>query len=239
MNSTKIINARKFIAILALMAGALHADELPNQEKAIDSRRTYETTEWLSFRVEDVDKSDLPRILLIGDSICGSYTEGVKHFLAGKATVSQLGTSKAICLPEYFDEIRMALRASQYAVIHFNNGLHGWGYSEAEYAKNLGELVKLLKTSTPNAKLIWATTTQLRSGSPPYNEFSPNNARVKARNAIAAEIMARNDIPSDDLYSLMEPHHNMLSDGTHYKKDGNDIITNKVIACIAKALKSE
>ena len=231
---------QNLVCLLILLAvttgGSACAADPASVDTLPGTKSTYEATEWLSYRVNDADKTNLPRVLLIGDSICGSYTSGAIQCLKGKAYVSQLGTSKAICLPEYFEEIRMALRQSHYAVIHFNNGLHGWAYSEAEYGRNLAKLVELLKTEAPGAKLVWATTTQLRSSPAPFEKFAPNNDRVIARNAIAAEIMARNGIPTDDLYTLMVPHPHLLSDGTHYTPEGNAIISPQVNACLLKAL---
>ena len=88
----------------------------------------------------------------------------------------------------------------------------------------------------PNAKLIWASSTQLRSGPPLYEQFQPNNDRVKARNKIAADLMAQQNIPIDDLYTLMEPHHDLLADGTHYKPEGAALLDPQVSQSILKLL---
>ena len=77
-----------------------------------------ESTEWLDYRVYHADKNDLPRVLLIGDSISGQYFDGVVKDLQGKAYVTRLGSSKAIGLPVYFDEVKLALSQYNYAVIH-------------------------------------------------------------------------------------------------------------------------
>ena len=44
-----------------------------------------ERIEWADIWVTDADKSDLPRVLLIGDSITRGYFDGVEKPLAGKA----------------------------------------------------------------------------------------------------------------------------------------------------------
>jgi hypothetical protein len=44
-----------------------------------------ERFEWADIWVTDADKSDLPRVLLIGDSITRGYFDGVEKQLAGKA----------------------------------------------------------------------------------------------------------------------------------------------------------
>ena len=195
-----------------------------------------ESIEWLEYRAFGADRTDLPRVLLIGDSISGQYFEGVVKELKGKAYITRLGTSKAIALPAFFDEIKLALSQHKYSVIHFNNGLHGWGYTESEYGEGLAKWVQVLKTSAPGAKLIWASSTQVRTGSPRFDGFAPNNDRVKARNKIAASLMAQQNIPIDDLYALMEPHHDLLSDGVHYKSEGSALLIPQVAQCILKAL---
>ena len=195
-----------------------------------------ESIEWLEYRVFGADRNDLPRVLLIGDSISGQYFDGVIKGLKDKAHVTRLGTSKAITLPAYFDEIKLALSQYKYSVIHFNNGLHGWGYTENEYGQGLAKLVQFLKTSAPEAKLIWASSTQVRTGPPLFESFAPNNDRVKARNKIAADLMTRENIPVDDLYTLMEPHHDLLQDGVHYKAAGSSLLVPQVTQCLLKAL---
>ena len=44
-----------------------------------------ERIEWADIWVTDADKNDLPRVLLIGDSITRGYFDGVEKQLAGKA----------------------------------------------------------------------------------------------------------------------------------------------------------
>ena len=57
-------------------------------------------------------------------------------------------------------------------VIHFNNGMHGWGYTEEEYTKHFPDLIDTLKKGARGAKLIWATTTPVREASN-FEQFSP------------------------------------------------------------------
>ena len=226
-----IINSLAFLQFLSVATASAQQTSPP--------KIVLESTEWLDYRVFNADKNDLPRVLLIGDSISGQYFPGVVKGLAGKAYVTRLGSSKAICLPAYFDEIKLAVSQYKYAIIHFNNGLHGWGYTEGEYAENLDKLAQLLKSSQPNAKLIWASSTPMRSGPPLFEGIQANNERVKARNKIAADLMARENIPVDDLYSLMEPHHNLLADGIHYKPEGSALLVEQVTKSILKYLQTK
>ena len=195
-----------------------------------------ESTEWLEYRAFHAELNDLPRVLLIGDSISGGYLNGVAQGLEGQAYVTRLGSSKPVSLPAYFDEVRLALSQHSYAIIHFNNGLHGWDYTEEEYAQGLAKLVDYLKANAPQAKLIWASSTQMRTEAPDFAGFEPRNERVKVRNQMAAQQMAQAGIPINDLYALMEPNHALLCDGVHYQAEGNELLVAQVLAFIRQAL---
>lgn len=195
-----------------------------------------ESTEWLEYRAFHAEAGDLPRVLLIGDSISGGYFEGVAKGLEGRAYVTRLGSSKPVSLPAYFDEVRLALSQHAYAVIHFNNGLHGWDYTEEEYAAGLARLIDCLKAGAPGAKLIWASSTPWRTGAPGFAGFEPRHARILVRNRLAAELMGKAGIPINDLFGLMEPRHALLCDGVHYTAEGNAVLAAQVLDVIRKAL---
>lgn len=194
-----------------------------------------ESIEWFEYRVLEAHRNAQPRVLLIGDSISGQYFPGVAEALKGKVYVSRLGSSKSVCLPDHFDEIKFVLSQHKYSVIHFNNGIHGKNYGDEEYRQGLEKLVQLLRTMAPDAKLIWASNTPLRA-KPTYEEFGQYNDLMKARNQAAVEIMKPYGIPVNDLYSLMENHPEMTSDGTHYKKAGAELLAGQVAESILTAL---
>jgi hypothetical protein len=196
-----------------------------------------ERIEWLEIRVNDTNVTDLPRVLLLGDSISGGYFKGVTDELAGKASVARLGTSKSLGDPALFDEIRMVLGQYKFDVIHFNNGLHGWEYTEDDYREAFPKLIALLRQAAPGAKLIWATSTPRRTGAPEYKSFHPGNDRVLARNRIAAGFVAKEGIPVNDLYTLIENHAELTSDGTHYKPEGVALMVKQVTRTILDALR--
>ena len=78
----------------------------------------------------------------------------------------------------------MALDQCRFDVVHFNNGLHGWGYSEEEYQKHFPELAATLRKHAPTATLIWATITPIRQ-SGKLDLITENTRRVQTRNRIA------------------------------------------------------
>jgi hypothetical protein len=88
-----------------------------------------ERIEWADIWVTDANKNDLPRVLLVGDSITRGYFAEVEKHLAGKAYCARLTTSKCVSDPSFADEVQLLLKHYNFAVIHFNNGLHGWGYT--------------------------------------------------------------------------------------------------------------
>ena len=195
-----------------------------------------ESTEWCDMRVFEATQEDLPRVLLIGDSISGGYFQGVANELKGKAYVGRLGTSKSLGDPALFDEIRLMLSQYKFAVIHFNNGLHGWGYTEDDYRAAFPKMIAVLKEKAPGAKLIWATTTTVRTGKPKFEQFDPRNERVKVRNRIAAEFITKEGIPVNDLYAMEENHPEHSSDGVHFKAEAAAAQAKQVAKYIADAL---
>jgi lysophospholipase L1-like esterase len=187
-----------------------------------------ERIEWADIWVTDADKEDLPRVLLIGDSITRGYFGGVENRLAGKAYCARLTTSKCVSDPFFVDEIQLLLKQYRFAVIHFNNGLHGWGYTEDQYRDGLLRLMAAFKEHAAGAKLIWATTTPIRNRDD-LQQISERTERVKTRNQIAAEIMQERGIPNDDLYGLVESHPEFFAgDGVHYNGKGREAQAKQV-----------
>jgi len=134
-----------------------------------------------------VDMADLPRVLLIGDSISIGYTLPVRELLRGKANVHRPATN---CGPTTrgVQSIDQWLGNGKWDVIHFNFGLHDLKYvdeagknappdkghpqvNESDYEKNLETIVVRMKKT--GAKLIFATTTPVPPGA---------DARIKGTN---------------------------------------------------------
>src|ERR1700726_1885777 len=101
--------------------------------KADEPRVGRENTEWLGVWVPHTQARGFPRVLLIGDSIARGYYREVEEHLKGKAYLARLATSKSVGDPGLLAEISLVLGQTHFDVIHFNNGMHGWGYTEEEY----------------------------------------------------------------------------------------------------------
>lgn len=195
-----------------------------------------ERIEWIDIWVTDANKSDLPRVLLVGDSITRGYFGAVEKQLAGKAYCARLTTSKCVSDPTFNDDLKLILKQYKFSVIHFNNGLHGWGYSEEQYRDGLLQTVVALKEHSDGAKLIWATTTPVREKSD-LAKFEERTARVKVRNDLAAEIMAQHQVSTDDLFDLVADLPELSSsDGVHFNGLGNKALAQQVASSVAEKL---
>ncbi|MGE5295565.1 MAG: prolyl oligopeptidase family serine peptidase, partial [Solirubrobacterales bacterium] len=170
-----------------------------------------ERIEWCDIWITNADKNDLPRVLLIGDSITRGYFGEVEQTLAGKANCARLTTSRCICDPVFFDELLMMLRQYRFAVIHFNNGLHGMGYTQAQYRQGFAKLMAVLQEHGQGARLIWAATTPVRKRGA-LSELDGTTEIVEERNRIAADFAARAGVPTDNLFDLGTGHPEYYSD---------------------------
>jgi len=201
-----------------------------------DDKSIRERIEWTDLWVADADKADLPRVLLVGDSIARGYYDAVAKELDGKAYCARYTTSKFIKHDDYIKELRVLLETYRFDVIHFNNGLHGWGYTEDDYADSFDRLLCTFHKYAPDAKLIWGSSTAVRNADD-LSKFDERNERVRERNRIAADEMRENNIPVDDLYALVEPHADWYSrDGVHFNDAGRAAQGKQVADQILKHL---
>lgn len=213
---------------LLLIAPPIPADDPP--------RVVRERIEWLDVWVPDTDFSDKPRVLLIGDSITRGYGPLVEQRLKGKATVARLTTSKSLGDPALLLEIGLVLEQYRFDVIHFNNGLHGWGYTEDEYAAAFPALLALFRQKAPKARLIWASTTPVRQRGE-LARLDPKTDRVRERNTRLAKLVESQDVAIDDLFAAAIDHPEYASaDGVHFTPTGGAALAERVTHSIEKVL---
>ena len=193
------------------------------------------------------ENPNLPRVLLIGDSISMGYTIPVRELLKDKANVLRV-LDNAGDTGRGLENLDRWLGAKKWDVIHFNFGLHDLKYLDAEgkyvtpdkgkqvtllpqYEANLRQLVERLKRT--NAKLIWASTTPVPDAS---------SGRVKGDeikyNEVALKVMTELAVPIDDLHSVVVngPPGIELPHNVHYTPDGYQILARSVAASIEAAL---
>ena len=185
-----------------------------------------------TLQVIGSDNNDLPKILILGDSIYQQPAAEISRALKGKAEVVfrniQPGeirnTSSAL---ENLDQL---IGTEKWALIHFNFGLGDLIYraggmksfrvlpihvggirttTPEQYATNLNRLVGRLKQT--NAKLVWASTTPIRhSGTNVFQKGSEIEYNI-----IAAKIMKTHNVPINDMYSFVKSIINMEKPASH------------------------
>src|SRR5712691_4028582 len=72
-----------------------------------------ESIEWCDIWISHANETNLPRVLLIGDSITRGYYPEVEKRLAGKAFVARLATSRFVADPVLLKEIALVLDEMQ------------------------------------------------------------------------------------------------------------------------------
>ncbi len=227
----------------------------PTQKKLLDEMRV-KTRELSSrYALEPLRKSVAKsKVLLLGDSISMGYHSTVLAELASDATVIRprencAGTTNGIAKIDDW----LKLDGGNFDLIHFNFGLHDLkavtvaGGSKTTnnpsdprqadletYRRQLEEIVQKLKAS--GAKLIFATTTPYPEGVRPHRD--PKDA---ARyNAVALQIMAKNQIEVNDLYHFALPQLSEIqqSVNVHFTNDGSAVLGLEVSNKIRQAIKT-
>lgn len=219
-----------FLLLVTALATIIFAQGKQNEVK-------YEGTEWTNIWIPSANKSDLPRVLLIGDSITQGYYNFVKDSLQGKAYVAYYTTSRGIVDPVLFEEIKTLIKYHKFKVIHFNNGLHGYYYTPEQYESGLKKLVKLLKKYGQGAELIGATSTRVLPGFKGWKTDEYNQKLIETRNRIMIKVCRENNIEVDNLYEVTKDHPEWFADDKiHYKKIGFRELGNQVTKYILKKL---
>lgn len=200
--------------------------------------------------------TELPKVLLIGDSISIGYLPFVQEQMKGKVIVDRIplkpngkhencqGTTNGIA------NIDRWLGDTKWDLIHFNFGLHdikhvnpktGKSSNEAndphqadlkQYKKNLKEIVTQLQAT--GAQLVFATTTPYPEGTKPYRGF---HDEVKY-NQVARKIMKKQGIPINDLHAYVLPRMEKLQRpaNVHFTAEGSKQLAEQVAAHIMKHL---
>jgi hypothetical protein len=194
-----------------------------------------EEIEWTwEVRPQHVDPN-LPNVLLLGDSITRNYYPEVTKDLDGVANVYLMASSSSVGDPRLLRQITefAALQHVSFALIHFNNGMHGWGYTEAQFRAGFPLFLKAIEALTGHGKLIWATITPVKS----ETTMGATNPRIDARNALAKVFIERQKIPIDDQHLLMTHHIDLYEDTIHFNKAGSDIMGDQAAEIIKQVLR--
>ena len=200
----------------------------------------------------DAENPNLPRVMIIGDSISVGYTDGVREELAGKANVYRVqGNAGPSSSGVQQVDKWIASGTGRWDVIHFNFGLHdvklGTGgkdnrpYPTADghqvpaddYERNLREIVAKLKRT--GATLVWCSTTPIPRGKldPPRR---PGDEVTY--NQIAKKVMIENGVVIDDLHAaaLSQKPGIQQPANVHFTKEGSAVLARHVAASIKAVL---
>ncbi len=192
-----------------------------------------EQYEWIHSWSDEADKADLPRILLVGDSITYFYQEKVREKLRGKYYVDYIATSYAIDTPFYNVLVGGFAKDNNYSIIHFNHGLHGQHMEKETYKQGLETLLNEIKKE--GTKIVLALSTKVnKEGNEALDEKWA--VRVTERNEAMRELSNAYGYSIDDLYtvSLGIPNELRKEDGTHYLPSAVNDFADKVVESIIK-----
>ena len=194
---------------------------------------------------------DLPKALLIGDSISIGYTPHVVATLKGKVEVRH-NRGNAQHTGTGLKMLEKWIGKTHWDVIHFNWGLWDLCYRHPQskvqgrrdkvrgtlttpleqYEKNLDQLVVRLKKT--KAKLIWAHTTTV-----PKGEAGRKVGDDTRYNDAATRVMKKHGIVINDLNALSDsfpPELFTAPGNVHFKKEGSKKIGQAVARKISETL---
>jgi hypothetical protein len=200
---------------------------------------------------------NIPRVLILGDSVSMGYTKTVVRLLEGKADVRR---PDANCGATFIGlrDLDTWLGVKKWDLIHFNFGLHdlrfcfnGDPYQMknaagefptaetgaprtpiGQYEANLRELVGRLRARCD--RLIWANTTPVRQY---HNGYDP--LLVHRYNEVAARVMSELGVPVNDLHTIIAADLDRLHgrDHVHPSHNGADELAKAVASTIERALR--
>lgn len=207
--------------------------------------------------------ADLPKVFIYGDSISIAYTEYVRTSLEGNVQVYRLhvngGSSNDFIAN--METLRKAMFQPDleegwdfhWDLIHFNVGLHDLKYisqgkldkengkqvtSQEKYADNLRSIIDYLKSTYPETKLIFASTTPV-----PEGEKGRIAGDAKRYNKVAKKVIKKHrDIGYNDLYKFAVPvleEHAAGPGNVHFTSEGSRLLGIEVADVIAETMEIE
>jgi hypothetical protein len=206
--------------VFAILLTSCNNNNTVTSNEALNNNSISEDIEWSKTWVVSVNKSDLPRVLIIGDSHVERYYPAVAAILQDKVYCSKFTTSRSLGDPALIEQLRSVFFSFKFDVISFNNGLHGLEYTDEQYSLYIPEVYKLFTESNPGMRLIWVNTTGRRVKDN-IAAFDDYNQGVITRNKAVENFTKANCIPLIDLYSLSVSHPEYYeTDGVHFNKYG-------------------
>jgi hypothetical protein len=178
----------------------------------------------------------LPNVLLLGDSITRNYFPQVTEDLKGAANVYLMAVSTSVGDPRLPKQIAefLAMQNVAFRVVHFNNGMHGWEYSESQFQAAFPSFLKSVKALVHSRdSLIWATITPVQA----HAMNGASNERIEQRNKIALTQVRAANISVDDQHVLMMKHLDTYEDSVHFGPAGARLMGDQAAEAIRAFLK--
>ena len=172
----------------------------------------------------------IPKVMLLGDSIRMSYQPEVVRWLEGKAEVVGPADNCQYSLYTLSSLDRWLEALGEPDIVHWNNGIHDVGHNPGRcpaqmpidmYRGNLEFILDRLTATT--TKVIWATTTPVHPEKPMSDTWwSWRNEEIDQYNGAARELMASRGVPINDLHGLIWNDVGELlgEDGLHLSEAG-------------------
>lgn len=216
------------VVSLGILAGATFGAAADGGCPVSAKIKGHENQDWShsdGYHLTD-DKKDLPRVLLVGDSICNAYHEGVRKTLEGTVNVTYWTSSYCVTSRGYRTLLGFYLDEAKYDIVHFNNGLHSLTTDLAQWEEGLRAAFLLIRQKQPRAKLVWRTITPLKDVA--------LTKRVVQMNAIAARVVQEFDgAEVDDLFTPMNglDRETNWGDLYHFKAPAVQLQVKQVADC--------
>ncbi len=192
--------------------------------------------------------AQLPKVVLVGDSIRLGYAPIVARLLSGKADVASVEVNGGDSGNVLRNLAEWVVREKP-DIVHFNAGLHDLKLSRQareyqvpidQYEANLRNIVRVIRKET-SASLIFASTTPIldERHSLRGEAFDRFEGDVRRYNEVALRCMKDLGIPVDDLHWMVEKGGAAAllgGDGTHYTAEGYELLGQAVADCVSRHL---
>jgi hypothetical protein len=188
------------------------------------------------------------RVLMLGDSVSrGTWVEAMKTASSSQKYTVYGAPANCGGFSSYTANLDMWLGTCQWDLIQFNVGLHFHSENLTEYATNLIQVVKHLRSHSPDAKIVFAQTTPspFDSEATTPNKTTCKNfdkffkaGRASALNEAAKDALEPLGVTLSNRYDAMQPvlgQHQQPCD-VHFKTCGYQILAETDLKVVTQVL---
>jgi hypothetical protein len=174
--------------------------------------------------------------VLLGDSITSNYFPQVTEDLRGVADVYLMASSTSVGAPRLSHQIAefAAMQRVSFAVVHFNNGMHGWGYTDHNSSLNFPRSFEPFGPFRVAASSYGPPSLQSSQRQPAAPPIPTSTRGVPSAQAF----MEAEKIPVDDQHALLTQQPDLYEDGVHFNKVGSAIMGGQAATIIKRVLET-